>query len=58
MKRKKQITTDELATMVQHGFEHIEEKFDKRFDAVEVRLDRIENITLQGHKNRLARVEY
>jgi DNA anti-recombination protein RmuC len=67
MAKEKAVTTNELARMVQRGFEAVDERFDgvdrrfeavdKRFDKVEARLDRIENILLRGYDNRLERLE-
>lgn len=53
MAKEKMVTTNELARMVQHSLEVL----DGRFDKVETRLDRIENILLRGHDNRLERLE-
>lgn len=65
--KKKEITIDELAMMVQRGFEDVTTKFDtvgKRFDAVDKRLDgidirlnRIENLLLRAHENRIEILE-
>lgn len=48
MKKNKEITIDELATMVQKGFESIEVKMDKRFEKVEKKIegvdDRLSNV--------------
>ena len=46
MKAKKQITIDDLAGMVKHGFDGA----DKRFDAVDECLERIEKLILADHK--------
>ena len=66
---KKNITIDDLATMVQKGFQEtakgfeetakkvdMDERFnvvDKRFDKIEVRLERIEKIVLLNHRERI-----
>lgn len=70
---KKKITIDDLAIMVQKGFnetasktdmnvrfEVIDARFDAvdaRFDKVDERLDRIENILIRAHDDRLDRLE-
>jgi len=66
--RKKQTTIDDLATMVQKGFQGMDKRFDKvedrldkienRMDGVEDRLDRIEKIFLVDHKHRIERLEF
>ena len=53
----KKITLEDLARMVQEGFVHIEAKFEKRFVAIETRLDRIEE-RLDNIETRLNRIEY
>ena len=62
--KKKEITIDDLATMVQKGF--IETKtdmtsfsksVDKRFDAVDRRLDKIEKLIIADHRQRIERLE-
>jgi archaellum component FlaC len=50
---KKQVTIDGLAAMVQAGFQGV----DRRFDAVDERLDRIEKLILADHKRRIERLE-
>jgi len=57
-------TIDSLAIMTQNGFVEIDKKFeeqreymDDRFDGVELRLDRIENLILTDHTQRLERLE-
>jgi hypothetical protein len=60
MIKKKQITIDDLAVMIQDGFSETNERFgemNKRFDRVETRLDRIENVRLGGHEQRIERLE-
>ncbi len=59
---KKETTTDDLARMVQKGFENTATKSDVselRSDMPEVnlRLDRIENPLLRAHENRIERLE-
>ena len=50
---KKQITIDDLAGMVQRGFDHA----DKRFDGIDERLDRIEKLIMVSHNRRTERLE-
>ncbi len=59
---KKSITTDELARMVQKGFENTATADDvagvyTRLDKIDTRLDRIENILIRAHENRIERLE-
>ncbi|MBX4210573.1 hypothetical protein KW783_01225 [Candidatus Parcubacteria bacterium] len=70
---KKKVTIDDLAVMVQKGFQEIrsematkadilnlEKRFDnleERLEKVEERLDRIENIILTDYRNRLEKLE-
>ncbi len=42
MKRNKKITNEDLARMVQNGFDEMKGRVDKRFDKVESRLDVLE----------------
>jgi len=45
-------TIDDLAGMVKHGFDGVDEQFkgvNKRFDKIEDRLDSIENLILKRH---------
>ncbi|MFA5310389.1 MAG: hypothetical protein WC386_01705 [Candidatus Paceibacterota bacterium] len=64
--KKKDITIDELAMMVQRGFNETAKKsemdqrfdgVDRRLDKVEKRLDRIEKLILADHKERIERLE-
>jgi hypothetical protein len=69
--KSKNITIDELAIMVNKGFEEstknvnkrfesVDKRFDgvdKRFDKVEKRLDRIEKLILADHKERIEKLE-
>jgi archaellum component FlaC len=64
--KKKNITIDDLAIMVQKGFqetakkEEMDKRFDgvdKRFDGVDKRLDRIEKLILADHKERIEKLE-
>jgi len=57
MKRKEpKTTTDELTRMVAKGFADTQQYMDKRFDAIDVRFDRIEaESKMQG--GRLDRIE-
>lgn len=58
-------TVENLAIMTKEGFDHIngrvdgvEEKFEKRFDGVDFRLDRIENISVGNQERRIENIEY
>ena len=62
----KEITNDDLAQMIQEGFNEtakkadVENRFDnvdKRFDAIERRLANIEKIILENHESRIRRIE-
>ena len=64
---KKTVTTEDLARMVQKGFEGVDEKFDgvnERFDRVDSRLDRvegrlekIEKLFIADHRQRIEKLE-
>jgi len=45
----KKVSIDDLARMVNRGFEETDKKITKGFTEVNVRLDRIENIILKQH---------
>ena len=58
--KKKNITIDHLAGMVNKGFEETNKKMergfkevDKRFDIVDKRLDKIENVLLRQHSEEI-----
>ena len=51
------ITIDDLAVMVQNGFNETNEKMEKGFNEVNIRLDRIENTLLKNHEERIKRLE-
>lgn len=53
MAKEKDVTINELAQMVQRGFGAVDESFSEVYK----RLDRIENILLRAHDNRLERLE-
>lgn len=57
--KKKNITIDDLAIMVQKGFQETAKKTEVngRFDVVEKRLDRIEKLILVNHKDRIEKLE-
>jgi len=66
MKKKKNVTIEDLARMVQKGFEEtakaseVNKEFreiDKRFDEIDGRLDKIEKLILADHKRRIERLE-
>ena len=57
---KKNITIDDLAIMVQKGFDGIDLKFervDKSFNQVDKRFDKIEYLILENHKKRIEKME-
>ena len=49
----KNITIDGLAMMVQKGFDGV----DKRFDKVDSNLQRIENLLIADHRQRIEKLE-
>jgi len=59
----KDVTLNDLASMISRGFDAQNEHFDKRFDKIEDRLDKVENrldhmdVRLDHIDIRLARVE-
>lgn len=65
--KKKNTTIDDLAVMVQKGFNGVDERFDgvddkfegmnKRFDIIEDKLESIEKLILVDHKRRIERLE-
>jgi cob(I)alamin adenosyltransferase len=61
---KKKMTIEDLAVMVQGGFDevngkiiNIRDEMDQGFKEVNQRLDRIENILIAGHDRRIERLE-
>lgn len=54
-----EVTIEDLARMVQKGFEDTAKKIDMdaRFDVVEKRLDRIEKFLLEEHRRRIEKLE-
>jgi len=61
---KKDITINDLAVMVQKGFNGVDVKFeqvDKRFDGMKSymdnRFDKIENLILASHQKRIEKLE-
>ncbi len=60
---KKDVTIDDLAVMVQNGFNDVTERMatksemNKRFDLVDKRFDKIEKLILADHKVRIERLE-
>jgi hypothetical protein len=63
---KNEVTTDELAAMIQHGFEETARKdevdkgfddVDKRLDAINDELESIEKLILADHERRIERLE-
>ncbi|PJA84159.1 MAG: hypothetical protein CO145_02060 [Candidatus Nealsonbacteria bacterium CG_4_9_14_3_um_filter_37_13] len=59
MVKKKNITIEDLARMVQKGFLETakRDEVNKRFDKVEARLERIEKLILADHRRRIERLE-
>ena len=63
MSNGEDITIDDLARMVQKGFDEVtghmarKDEVNERFDQVEVRLDRIEKFLLEEHRRRIERLE-
>ena len=60
--KKKNITIDELATMVQKGFEKTStkdqvEQLEFRIDKVEKSLVAIKDLIIEGHRKRIERLE-
>ena len=57
--KKKNITIDDLARMIQKGFLETARKdeVNKRFDKIEDRLESIEKLILADHKRRLEKLE-
>jgi len=55
----KNITIDDLAGMVQKGFEETAKKdeVNERFDKIENRLESIEKLILDDHKRRIEKLE-
>lgn len=59
---KKNVTIDDLAVMVQKGFADTATKSDikvltGRFDKVDKRFDKIENLILENHRKRIEKIE-
>lgn len=50
---KKQVTIEDLAGMVKHGFDAV----DLRFDKMDTRFDRIERIVLASYNRRIERLD-
>ena len=59
MMENKNITIDDLAGMVQKGFEETAKKdeVNERFDKIEDRLESIEKLILTDHKRRIEKLE-
>jgi len=57
--RKKNITIEDLVSMIQKGFKETakRDEVNSRFDIVENRLDKIEKLILADHKRRIERLE-
>lgn len=53
----RQVTIDELAVMVQKGFNGVDVRFDKMSKEINNRFDKIENLILADHKKRIERLE-
>ena len=61
------VTTEELARMIQKGFDETAKKSDtnqefkgmnQRFDRIDKRLDRIEDILIKNHQTRIEKLEF
>ena len=67
MIKNKKVTIEDLAVMVNCGFNGVDKRFDgvdkrfnivdKRFDKVEDRLDRIEKLLITDHRRRIEKLE-
>lgn len=59
MKRKKNITIENLAGMIQRGFSETAKRDEvgRRFDLIEGRLEKIEKLILADHKRRIEKLE-
>jgi len=57
--KRKNITIDDLARMIQKGFLETAKKTEvnKRFDTVENRLERIEKLLIAEHRRRIEKLE-
>lgn len=55
--KKKEITLDDLALMTQGGFNAMETRMDKRFDAVDKRFDAVDK-RFNGIDERLDKIEF
>jgi len=57
--KKKSITIEDLARMIQKGFLETAKKTEvnKRFDKVEDRLERIEKLLIAEHRRRIEKLE-
>ncbi len=57
--KKKNITIEDLARMVQKGFSETAKRkeVDRRFDGVDKRLDRIEKLLIVDHRQRIEKLE-
>ncbi len=53
----KNITTDELAVLINNGFNGMEKRMSEGFDGVNVRLDRIENILIKQQNDKIEKLE-
>lgn len=56
-KNSKNITTDDLAIMIQKSFNHSSTELQEVKRDLEIRLDRIENLLISSINNRLDRLE-
>ncbi len=53
----KNITTDELAVLINNGFNGMEKRMSEGFNGVNDRLDRIENILIKQQNDKIERLE-
>ncbi|MDO8436056.1 MAG: hypothetical protein Q7S82_01550 [bacterium] len=55
--KKNNITIEDLAIMVEKGFDGTDKKIEKGFKGVNIRLDRIENFILKQHAQKIEFLE-
>ena len=53
----KNITTDELAVLINNGFNGMEKRMSEGFSGVNDRLDRIENILIKQQNEKIEKLE-
>ena len=62
--KKEKMTMEKLAVMVKNEFDNVNGKMttgfeavNKRFDGIDQRLDKIENLLIRAHENRIEKLE-